>query len=128
MFDYGEEGYETTKRVLEENSIKWFGAEGKEVVVEKDSNKVAFAGFCCYTSNPLHCVRYGDYGVNAYNIGKVRKVLRKYDNRGMLNIVAVHAGLEHVNYPAIEHVRAARLLADVCPYVYYGRHPGRREV
>lgn len=123
MFDFGKEGYETTKRVLDENSIEWFGAEGKEILVEKDSNKVAFSGFCCFTSNPLQCVRYGDYGVNAYNIGKVRKVLKKYDNQGVLNIVSVHAGMEHVNYPAIEHVRAARFLAEVCPNVYYGHHP-----
>lgn len=123
MFDYGTEGYETTKRVLGENGIEFFGAEGKELRVEAGGCKVAFSGFCCYTSNPLKCVRYGEYGVNAYNIEKVRQVLKHNTNEGYLNIVAVHAGMEHVNYPSIEHVRAARLLAEVCPYVYYGHHP-----
>lgn len=123
MFDFGKEGYEVTKRVLHENGIEWFGSEGKEFVIEKDDCKVVFSGFCCFTSNPLRCVRYGDYGVNAYNIGKARKVLKNYDNQGYLNIMAVHAGIEHVNYPSIEHIRAARLLAGVCPYVYYGHHP-----
>ena len=123
MFDYGNEGYETTKRVLDENDIDYFGAEGKEVHLEKNGCKVAFSGFCCYTSNPLKCVHYGEYGVNAYNIGKVSKVMKHNASDGYFNIVAVHAGLEHVNYPALEHVRAARKLADVCPYVYYGHHP-----
>ncbi len=123
MFDFGKEGYEVTKKVLSENGIDWFGTEGKEFTIEKDDCKVAFSGFCCYTSNPLRCVRYGEYGVNAYNLAKARKVLKTYDNQGYLNILAVHAGIEHVNYPSIEHIKAARLLSDVCSYVYYGHHP-----
>lgn len=123
LFDYGSEGYETTKRVLNENGIEFFGTEGKELRVDVSGSKVAFSGFCCYTSNPLRCVRYGEYGVNAYNIGMVRRVLKHNANEGCLNIVSVHAGMEHVNYPSIEHVRAARMLADVCPYVYSGHHP-----
>ena len=123
MFDYGKEGYETTKRILNENGINYFGTEGKEVYAEILGNKLAFSGFCCYTSNPLRCVKYGEYGVNAYNIPVVKEVLRKNDSQGFLNIAAVHAGIEHVNYPSIEHVRAARLLAEICPYVYYGHHP-----
>ena len=29
MFDFGKEGYEVTKRLLNENGIEWFGTEGK---------------------------------------------------------------------------------------------------
>lgn len=123
MFDFGVEGYETTKKVLQENGIEWFGAEGKELSLEIQQNKVAFSGFCCYTSNPLQCVPYGQYGVNAYNVEQVRKALSKNKEKGQLGVVAVHAGWEHVNYPSIEHVRAARLLAREGSYVYYGHHP-----
>ena len=123
MFDYGKEGYETTKRILKENGINYFGTEGKEVYAEILGNKLAFSGFCCYTSNPLKCVKYGEYGVNAYSIPVVKEVLKKNNSQGFLNIVAVHAGIEHVNLPSIEHIRAARLLSAVCPYIYYGHHP-----
>lgn len=123
MFDFGKEGYETTKKVLQDNGIEWFGAEGKELYVEKDDNKIAFSGFCCYTSNPLQCVPSGEYGVNAYSIPVAQQALKKNANKGYFNIMAVHAGLEHVNYPSIEHVRAARMLAKECPCVYYGHHP-----
>lgn len=123
MFDYGKEGYETTKAILQENGIDYFGSEGKELEVEIDGNKLAFSGFCCYTSNPLQCVRYGEYGVNAYSIPDVQEVIRRNNSNGYFNIVAVHAGLEHVNYPSIEHVRAARKIANDTPYVYYGHHP-----
>lgn len=123
MFDYGTEGYELTKRLLDEAGIEWFGTEGKDLRIEKADNKIAFSGFCCYSSNPLCCVVAGGYGVNAYNIETVRTGIKKNDAEGYLNIVAVHAGIEHVNYPSLDHVRAARLLAETCPYVYYGHHP-----
>ena len=123
MFDYGKEGYELTKSLLRENGIEWFGAEGKELFVEMVGNRIAFSGFCCYSSNPLKCVRSGEYGVNAYDLETVEMCLKKNDENGFLNIVAVHAGIEHVNYPSLDHVKAARKLADLCPYIYYGHHP-----
>lgn len=123
MFDFGKEGYETTKKVLQDNGVEWFGCEGKELHLERDGNKIVFSGFCCYTSNPLQCVPYGEYGVNAYSIPAAQRVLKNNADNGYMNIMAVHAGLEHVNFPSIEHVRAARLLAKECPYVYYGHHP-----
>ncbi len=123
MFDFGVEGYETTKKVLHENGIEWFGTEGKELSIETEGNKISFSGFCCFTSNPLQCMPYGEYGVNAYNVEQVRKILSDNKKKEYLSIVAVHAGLEHVNYPSIEHVRIARLLAKESQYVYYGHHP-----
>lgn len=123
MFDYGTEGYELTKKLLDEAGIEWFGTEGKELRVEKDGNKIAFTGYCCYSSNPLNCVPAGGYGVNAYNIETVAIRLKANAADGYMNIMAVHAGIEHVNYPYLDHIRAARLLAEDCPYVYYGHHP-----
>ena len=123
MFDFGDEGYETTKRVLYENGIDFFGVEGKELHLDSDGCKVAFSGFCCYTTNPLKCVKYGEYGVNAYNVEKVRDIMNHNARDGYLNIVAVHAGMEHVNYPSLDHIRAARRLACICPFVYFGHHP-----
>lgn len=123
MFDFGKEGYETTKAVLAESGIEFFGTEGIELKKEIGGNKLAFSGYCCYSSNPLQCVPSGDYGVNAYNLQQVAGDIKRKHDEGYLNIVAVHAGLEHVNYPSIDHIRAARKLADVCPYVYYGHHP-----
>lgn len=123
MFDFGREGYETTKRVLAESDIDFFGTEGKDVKVDFNGNKLAFSGFCCYSTNPLQCVPYGSYGVNAFNYQMARQILRNNAESGYLNVFAVHAGLEHLNYPSIDHVRVARKLAEDAPYVYYGHHP-----
>lgn len=123
MFDYGAEGYEETKNLLNETGIKWFGAEGKDLWADIKGEKISFAGYCCYTTNPLKCVPTGDYGVNAFNIADGKKFIENSISKGYLPILAVHAGLEHVNYPSIEHIRAARLMAETGDYIYYGHHP-----
>lgn len=124
MFDYGKEGYETTKRVLDQAGIKYFGTEGKTVDFTKDGNKLRFSGYCCYSTNPLNLAKkQGGYGVNKYNVADVKTAMKQASDEGFLNIVAAHVGLEHVNFPSLDHVRTARQLADVCPYIYYGHHP-----
>lgn len=123
MFDYGKEGYETTKRLLEENDIRWFGAEGRDFILEAQNNRLAFSGYCCYSSGPRECVPFGEYGVNEYHLGTAIEHLRDYAAKGFLNVVCVHAGKEHVNYPGMDTVKAARLLTKEAPVLYVGHHP-----
>ena len=123
IFDYGKEGYETTKNVLEKNEIEWFGTEGKEFYYEVGGNKLAFIGFCCYSTNPLQCVPYGQYGINELDLSKAKEIISKVGHNGYLPIVAVHAGVEHVNYPSLDTVKLAKMLSNICPLIYYGHHP-----
>lgn len=123
MYDYGKEGFELTQLLLDKAGIAWFGVNGKEHLLEKDGNKLAFTGYCCYTTNPLKCVAYGEYGINEFDLSKAQDVLTKYQEKGFLNIAAVHAGIEHVNYPSLDTIAVARRLARKIPMVYYGHHP-----
>lgn len=123
IFDFGKEGYETTKRILEDNGIGWFGSEGKGMVVEKFENRLAFEGFCCFSTNPLQCVPYGEYGVNEFNLDQARNLLKRHADNGYLPIAAVHAGIEHVNYPSLDTIKVAKFLDEGLSYVYYGHHP-----
>ena len=123
MFDFGDEGYELTKKLLKEAGIEWFGTEGKDLLVDKAGGRVAFSGYCCYTSNPLKCVKKGQYGVDAYNLIDAEAFIGGRESKGYLPVLAVHAGLEHVNYPSLDHVRAARKFTKSGKYVYYGHHP-----
>lgn len=123
IFDFGKEGYETTKQVLSEGGIEYFGCEGRCYNIDYEDNHLSFEGFCCYSTNPLQVVEYGSYGVNKYNLAKTEEVLSKHDAEGRLTVLAVHAGLEHVNYPSLDHVKAARMLAKKHKYIYYGHHP-----
>lgn len=124
MFDFGKEGFQTTIMTLENAGIEWFGANGRDFKFIKDKNKLAFNGFCCYSSNPLKISKaYGKYGINRFNLLEARNLLLEYAQDGFLNIFAIHSGIEHVNTPSIEQVYAARVLANAAPLVWYGHHP-----
>ena len=123
IFDFGREGYETTKRVLNDASIMWFGAEGRSLKVEHEENRLAFEGFCCWSTNPLQCVRYGEYGVNEFDVEMARERLAAHRSEGYLPIAAIHAGTEHVNFPSLDTIKVANLLSADGTLIYYGHHP-----
>lgn len=123
IMDYGKEGYNLTRTLLNNSGIGFFGIDGKEIRVEKDDNKLAFSGFCCYSSGPLGCVKYGKTGVNEYDLKDAINVIERNRDEGYLNIVSVHAGIEHVNYPSVDTIKAARMLVEKAPIIYYGHHP-----
>lgn len=123
MFDYGKEGYELTKQLLDEAGIEWFGAEGKELRIDIDDNKLAFTGWCCYSTNPQGCANNGNYGINEFDVEEAVRVLKRNADKGRLNIAAVHAGIEHVNYPSLDTIKVAEKLSKTGPMIYYGHHP-----
>lgn len=124
MFDFGKEGFDTTVSELEKAGIEWFGANGKDFRVERDGNRIAFNGFCCYSTNPLKIAsKFGKYGINGFDVSEATGILASNHADGWLNIFAVHSGIEHVNRPSIDQIRVSRQLADVAPYVWYGHHP-----
>lgn len=123
IFDYGKEGYELTKHLLENNDIEWFGGEGRSIKICDEKNFVALEGFCCYSTNPRKNVQYGKYGINEFDIDVVIDKLRKYKEDYIFPILSIHAGAEHVNFPDITNIEVARYFADISSYVYYGHHP-----
>lgn len=123
MLDYGKEGYELTKSILNEAKISWFGADGKELKVEIDDNRLAFSGWCCYSSNPQGCVKNGKNGINEFDLKTVVNNLIKNHNDNRLNIAAIHTGIEHVNFPSLELREVTKVMAETCPIIFYGHHP-----
>lgn len=120
LFDYGIKSYELTKKILTENSIQYFGVEQKQVFIEKDENKIALSGFCCYSSNPLGVSLNG---VNELNYPIIEQTLIKNNKAGYNNILSIHAGTEHINFPSYDHIMLARKLSKIAPYIFYGHHP-----
>jgi len=124
ILDYGIKGYEKTKKVLSDNGIEFFGIDNKQYRVEKNGQKIALSGFCCYSTNALGYYNHKTKkGVNVLNAFDIEKLLLKNSEEGYFNIVSIHAGQEHVNYPNYDHVEMARLFSDKVPYIYYGHHP-----
>jgi len=120
LYDYGQKSYKLTKQILTENNIKYFGIEGKQMFLEKENTKIAFSGFCCYSTNP---VGLGLDGINELNYPIIKENLIKNSLDGYNNILSIHAGTEHINFPSYDHINFARKLSEIVPYVYYGHHP-----
>lgn len=117
VYDFGQAGIDMTLERLETLGIEHFGLNDKACAIE--DARIALHGYCCYTTNP-----YGlKQGVNTWSIPHVQSTMKTFHEQGYLNIVGVHAGLEHVNFPAYHDVKMARQLSQTAPYVYYGHHP-----
>lgn len=120
IFDFGSEAYKNTLKILEKNNISYFGTEGKQWLIEDEHNKIAFHGYCCYSTNP---VGVGKEGVNVLNVETVGENMIENDKKGYFNIVSIHAGQEHVNTPNYDNILMSRKWAELVPYIYYGHHP-----
>lgn len=123
VWDFGMEGYRRTLRELDAAGVRYFGVEDRQVELRDASAAVALHGYCSYNTNPLGMSRRGGPGIDPLNVQRVEARLRENHARGLLNVVSVHSGQEHVNYPGRDDIRMARRFASVCPYVYYGHHP-----
>ena len=117
LYDFGQAGIDMTVALLQKSDIGYFGINDKSILIE--DAKVALHGYCCFSTNP-----YGlSQGVNKLNVPNVQQNMQQFAQQGYLNIVSVHAGLEHVNLPAYHEIQLARQLSDTAPFVYYGHHP-----
>jgi poly-gamma-glutamate synthesis protein (capsule biosynthesis protein) len=124
IFDFGAKGYACTRETLARAGISAFGAEDEEVDLVDATARVVLHGYCAYNTNPLGVRRErASVGVNALDVPTVEARMREHAANGYLNIVSVHSGWEHVNFPSREDILMARRLSRVCPFVYYGHHP-----
>lgn len=120
VYDYGKKSFELTKQVLDNHNIKYFGIEERQIFIENKHSKIVFSGYCCHSTNPLGI---GKYGVNELDYPIIEENLIKNSINGYSNILSIHAGMEHINFPSYDHINFARKLSEVVPYVYYGHHP-----
>jgi poly-gamma-glutamate synthesis protein (capsule biosynthesis protein) len=67
--------------------------------------------------------KYGDYGINSFDLAEAAKILKDNASEGWLNVFAIHSGIEHVNTPSIQQIYASRELSKIAPYIWYGHHP-----
>ena len=120
ILDYGAEGFNKTVKLLDDNDINWFGVNSKKLKLEF-SEKIAFHGYCAFNTNPLGAKN--NSGVNALIGEVVEKELKESASDGFYNILSIHSGVEHVNFPSMEDINLARYFSTIVPYTYYGHHP-----
>lgn len=124
MYDFGPEGLNTTIDILEANGIPWFGVDGKDLRIESKGARAAFHGFCCYSTNPLKLAPgSGKKGINRVNFREMEHILQRDREEGLLSVLCVHSGIEHVSRPSLDQIMMSRRFAEIGPYVWWGHHP-----
>jgi len=122
LFDYGLEGFNSTIEALDTNKIDYFGVDKKDFT--PNGTKVCFSGYCCYSTNAVgYLTKNKKHGINVLNGFDVERKLEKDKQDGVLSIVSVHCGDEHIHYPRYDHIRLARMLSEKNDYIFYGHHP-----
>ncbi len=123
IFDYGPLGYCSTVLALSEVGIQYFGIEGKALEIKSGDDGICLHGYCSYNTNPLGIYKGRGIGVNPLNIEKIALQMEIANKKGLLNILSIHSGFEHINYPSLDDIDMARKLSKISDYVYYGHHP-----
>ena len=123
IFDYGRTGYSSTVSALSEVGIQYFGIEGKALEIRSGDDGICLHGYCSYNTNPLGIYKGRGIGVNPLNIEKIALQMELANKKGLLNIISIHSGFEHINYPSLDDIDMARKLSKIANYIYYGHHP-----
>ncbi len=124
IMDFGRKGLEETINVLENAKIKWYGIDGKELLIEKQGQKISFSGFCCYSTNGTgYCKTNNGKGINLLTEESVFCQLKKDEKRNAFSVLSIHWGMEHTNYPAYEHICLVKKIAMKKPVIIHGHHP-----
>lgn len=122
-YDYGRKGLEDTIRVLETAGIKWYGIDGKSLSETIRNEKVSFSGYCCLSTNGTGYRKASGKGINILTRDNLEEQLEQDKLAGAVSIISAHYGIEHTNYPAIEHISLFDHISDKNVVVVHGHHP-----
>lgn len=123
IFDFGRKGLNDTIRALDSAGIAWYGVDGKNIYLDMDE-RISLSGFCCYST---HGVGYSNNkkteGLNTLTLENVLEQVNNDKNRGYISLLSMHWGLEHTNYPSIEHIMLADKISKINQVIVHGHHP-----
>ena len=122
-YDYGRNGLEDTINTLDSASIKWYGVDGKYLSECICGERINVSGFCCLSTNGVGYDLNKKKGINTLTKDKLNRQISRDIEEGALSVISVHYGIEHTNYPAIEHIRLFSEACDRHPIIIHGHHP-----
>lgn len=124
IYDFGRYGLQETIHTLEQEGIKWFGIDGNSIIEIIKGERVSFSGFCCLSTNGFgYQKKYEGKGVNILTKENLVRQLKLDSKNNALSILSLHWGIEHTNYPGIEHIKLAESISEEKPIVIHGHHP-----
>ncbi len=122
-YDYGRKGVEDTIRVLDAAGIEWYGIDGKAITKTVKGEKFTLSGFCCLSTNGTGYRKESGKGINTLTREKLEKQVMADKENGSVSIISAHYGIEHTNYPALEHITLFDRVSGENTVVVHGHHP-----
>lgn len=115
MYDFGRRGFQETIRTLEGNEIDWFGACGKNIRLQKDSEFIIVSGFCCASTNGVHLGsnETSKKFIHLLNKENIAKQIQSDEADNAFSLIVSHWGQEHTSYPGIGTINVAHKIAKM---------------
>jgi poly-gamma-glutamate synthesis protein (capsule biosynthesis protein) len=121
--DFGISGMEDTIKTLKNENISFYGVNHSEWKINYDNNKIAFHGFCCYSSNGAKYINYkGQSGIIPLTRKNVIDALEKDKLEGVMSVLSFHWGDEYSQLPNERQVAFVHELADNYNFILHGHH------
>ena len=123
-FDYGDAGFEDTRKLLERLNIKYFGVSGQSIgstsIIELAGLRVALLGYVCPSTHPS---MGSDYGPSLLDLDKIAADIREARVQGSERVVVyLHWGDEEIPLPSPENRERAREILDSGADIIIGNH------
>lgn len=122
IFDYRAQGMTDTIKLLDENGIEWYGVNNKKGEIVDGESHLALMGYCCYSTNAKGLENDSQF-VDVFDPSQVESDIAESISKGMLPILSIHWGQEHVHYPNYDHIEAIRKLCKGKRVIVHGHHP-----
>lgn len=122
-FDYGRKGLDETIYYLNSAGIKYYGIDGKNICEIIKGEKIILSGFCCLSTNGMCYRRGGKKGINTLIRNEIEQQINSDKNNKAVSVISVHFGIEHTNYPSIEHLSLFDHISNINELIIHGHHP-----
>lgn len=121
--DFEIAGMEDTIKLLERNSIGYYGVNNIKWYYCQNNEKIAFNGYCCYSTNGA---KYIDSkrrkGVNALSVKTIQECLEQDAKEKALSVLSLHWGDEYSNLPNEMQVHLFEELSEHFDFIIHGHH------
>jgi len=126
IYDWGIEGIETTKKILEKNNIEVFGAgkilteARKPLIIEENEIRFGLLGYC---KKGLYSATINTPGASVIDLALILEDVNKLKKEVDHVILNLHWGVELSDYPTSSDIELAHVFIDSGVSVIIGHHP-----
>lgn len=127
IFDFGEEGLESTLNALRKIDVKWFGIDTdaeknlEPLIINFNNLRIAFFSAVCQSTSPVVELE-NKIHLSTLDADLIIKKVKEIRNSADRIVLYLHWGTEESSYPSEENIQIARNLIDAGADIIAGSH------